>query len=105
MDKKQGFVSNPLTDKENSLTAEELERRRKKILSGAYSDYAKNEEDVDLSKENKGKIKAIMLRVPMIHYKNLLKIKEKTGQTTMNSVCLDLLWIGIKHKLEEIDEK
>lgn len=48
--------------------------------------------------ENKWKTHAIMLRIPEIHYKNLLKIKEKTGQTTMNSVCIDLIRIGISEK-------
>lgn len=89
----KGFVKNPLTEKEKELKA-------KKFLMGANPEPTPEDE---LTEEDtaKNKIHAIMLRVPMAHYKKLLKIKKATG-LTMNGVCLDLLWSAMKQKLIDL---
>jgi hypothetical protein len=86
MDKKRPLLSRP------PLTPEKKEKLAKQIIEGAGG------ESISEAKKNK----PITLRLPESHFRDIKKIASFTG-LTRNSVWIDVIRIGLREKLKELD--
>src|SRR3954469_3822120 len=77
------------------LSIKEREKRSRDIINRA----ATLKSEVDHSN-----IKRMSLYIPEIHYQNLNKIKLIQGGT-INSLIVDLLRLGIKKRLKQLNEE
>jgi len=82
------------------LTDKEIKDKTKKILAGADID-----KDIDDDiKPEKQETHAVMVRIPIAQYKKMLRIQSLTGKS-LNAICLDFMWNGIKQTLKELEDE
>ena len=98
MQKTSGFVKPP-------LSYDEKKRLAKKFIESASFKAADNPAEENTSTEHfkKSKIVKLNLRVPESFRHDIKQIEEHTG-LTMNAICTQILWVGLKKTIKEITE-
>jgi hypothetical protein len=81
------------------LSPDEQKRRFAEILNGANPE----EDSAIETKETAIETKPMTVRVTVEQYKKLVRLRHKTGMS-MNAVCLDLIWTGLKAKIAEFGD-
>ncbi len=92
----KGFVKPP-------ITIEERKKLAQKFIGSAGFQSETNNEVSDKLEDKKTKIVKLNLRVPETFREEIQEIMNHTGMT-MNAVCTQILWQGLKKTLKQINE-